>query len=78
MNQSYFYNIINQVYFNKTLKNKRKTKNKEAAGVPTVVQQDRRHLWSSETQVQFLAQHSGLKDPVLPQLWHKVAVMAVI
>ena len=31
MNQSYFYNIINQVYFNKTLKNKRKTKNKEAA-----------------------------------------------
>ena len=31
-----------------------------------------------KVQVQFLAQHGGLKDPVLPQLWHKVAVMAVI
>ena len=26
---------------------------------------------AAEVWVQSLAQHSGLKDPVLPQLWHR-------
>ena len=37
--------------------------------VPTVTQRDQQHLCSARTQVQSLAQHSGLKDPVLLQLW---------
>ena len=30
-------------------------------GIPTVTQRDQWHLWSTETQIQSLAQHSGLR-----------------
>ena len=39
-------------------------------GVPTVAQQDWQYFCSTRMQVQSLAQHSGLKDPVLLQLQH--------
>ena len=34
-----------------------------------MAQWDQQHLCSSRTQVQSLAQHHGLKDPALLQLW---------
>ena len=40
-------------------------------GVPAVAQWNQQCLWSNEVQVQTLAWHSGLKDPVLPQLWYR-------
>ena len=47
---------------------KRQKKKKKNLGVPAVSQRDGQHLCSARTQVQSLAWHSGLKDPVLLQL----------
>ena len=44
------------------------TLKKWAGGIPALVQWDQQLLCSTRTQVQSLAQHGGLKDPVLPQL----------
>ena len=44
---------------------------KRNKGGPTVVQWYQWHLCSTRTQVRSLDQHSGLKDPALPQLWHR-------
>ena len=41
-------------------------------GVPAVVQMDRQHLCSARTRVRCLAWHSGLKELVLLQLWHRL------
>lgn len=46
----------------------KQTDHKFVDGVPTVVQQDRRHLSSARMEVQSPTLHCGLKDPVLPQL----------
>ena len=43
----------------------------EFHGTPAVAQRDPRCLWSTGTQIQFPAQHSGLKDLVLLQLQHR-------
>ena len=37
-----------------------------------MVQMDRQHLCSARTRVRCLAWHSGLKELVLPQLWHRL------
>ena len=46
-------------------------KNKYNLGVPTVRAQDQQHLCSVRIQVWSPAWHNRLKDPVLPQLWHR-------
>ena len=43
----------------------------ELYGVPTVAEGDWQHPCSTRSWVWFLVQHSGLKDPVLLQLWHR-------
>ena len=40
-------------------------------GVPTVVRGDQWHLCKARMQVGSLAQHSGLKEPAMPQLWYR-------
>ena len=41
------------------------------SGVPAVAQQEGQCPCSARMQVQSPAQHSGLKDPALPQLLHR-------
>ena len=67
-----YHSLVNRLYFNKTLKNERKKKERhESDGVPVVAQRTGQHLCSATTQARVPARHSGLKDPVLPQLQHR-------
>ena len=47
---------------------------KQSTGAPTVVQQVGRYPCSARTLAPPPAQHSGLKDPALPQLQHRLQV----